>query len=80
MEDKKEGRMFIDHMCYCCSLLDLGRMWSEDDLENEDDESDDDSDQNDEEEMYVVVDNDRNTVRLRGNVERERLLAQMRIQ
>ena len=55
-------------------------MWSEDDLENEDDESDDDSDQNDEEEMYVVVDNDRNTVRLRGNVERERLLAQMRIQ
>ena len=54
-------------------------MWSEDDLENEDDESDDDSDQNDEE-MYVVVDNDRNTVRLRGNVERERLLAQIRIQ
>ena len=67
-------------ICATAVLFNLSRMWSEDDLENEDDESDDDSDQNDEEEMYVVVDNDRNTVRLRGNVERERLLAQMRIQ
>ena len=52
-------------------------MWSDDD---DDLESDDDSDQHDGDEDFVVVDNDRNTSRIRGNVERERLLAVMRME
>ena len=51
------------------------------DIETDDEESDDEhnKDDTDEDETYVVVDLDRNTVRLRGNTERERLLTQMRI-
>ena len=67
-------------ICATAVLFNLGRMWAEDDIENHDEESDndDDSDDTDEDETYVVVDLDRNTVRLRGNAERERLVTQMR--
>ena len=64
-------------ICATAILFNLGRMWSDDD---DDLESDDDSDQHDGDEDFVVVDNDRNTSRIRGNVERERLLAVMRME
>lgn len=66
-------------ICATAILFNLGRMWSDDD-DDDDLESDDDSDQDDGDEDFVVVDNDRNTSRIRGNVERERLLAVMRMQ
>ena len=47
--------------------------------DSQDSEDEDDSDDTDEDETYVVVDLYRNTVRLRGNAERERLVTQMRI-
>ena len=62
-------------ICATAILFNLGRMWADEDLEEENGNEDNDEDSDDE--IFIVEDHTTNT-RSRGQVERQRLMDNMR--